>query len=88
MPTNVYGLRDDYVTDDSHVVPALERRICDAVMIQDYTVEIWGTGKPITKFIHSDDLASAVVDIFEDDTVSGVINAGTGYEVSIKFLLN
>ena len=86
MPTNVYGLRDDYVTEDSHVVPALVRRISDAAKNNDHTVEIWGSGKPVREFIHSDDLARAVVDIFENDKVSGVINAGTGDEISIKNL--
>lgn len=86
MPTNVYGLRDDYVTDDSHVIPALVRRISDATRSQAATVEIWGSGKPIREFIHSDDLASAVIEVFENETVSGVINAGTGDEISIRGL--
>jgi GDP-L-fucose synthase len=86
MPTNVYGLRDDYVTDDSHVIPALVRRISDAAKNNSQTVEIWGSGKPLREFIHSDDLASAVVDVFENDTVSGLMNIGTGDEISIKDL--
>ncbi len=86
MPTNVYGLRDDYVTDDSHVIPALVRRISDAAKNNSPTVEIWGSGKPLREFIHSDDLASAVVDVFENDTVSGLMNIGTGDEISIKDL--
>lgn len=86
MPTNVYGLRDDYVTDDSHVIPALVRRISDAAKDNSPTVEIWGSGKPLREFIHSDDLATAVVDVFENDTVLGLINIGTGDEISIKDL--
>ncbi len=86
MPTNVYGLRDDYVTDDSHVIPALVRRISDAATNNSPTVEIWGSGKPLREFIHSDDLASAVVDVFENDMVSGLMNIGTGDEISIKDL--
>lgn len=86
MPTNVYGLRDDYVTEDSHVIPALVRRISDAAKKDSPTVEIWGSGKPLREFIHSDDLASAVVDVFENDGVSGLLNIGTGDEISIKDL--
>lgn len=86
MPTNVYGLKDDYATDDSHVIPALVRRIGDAAKNTASSVEIWGSGEPIREFIHSEDLASAVVDVFESDKVGGLINIGTGEEIRIKEL--
>lgn len=86
MPANVYGIRDDYTTEDSHVIPALVRRISDAAANNSPTVTIWGSGRPLREFIHADDLASAVVDIFESETDFDLINIGTADEITIKDL--
>lgn len=86
MPTNVYGVRDDFTSDNSHVVPALVRRINDAATSGQKKVEIWGSGQPIREFIHVNDLARAIVDIFVDNNISGMVNVGTSEEISIKDL--
>lgn len=86
MPTNVYGLRDDFSSDNSHVIPALIRRINEAVKCGNDQVLIWGSGKPLREFIHSDDLAKAVVEVLLNENINGFVNIGTGEEISIKNL--
>lgn len=87
MPTNVYGSKDNFLNDDSHVLPALIRKIRTAKETDARTVELWGTGSPQREFIHSTDLASAVVFILSQMPISeSLVNIGTGYELSIKDL--
>lgn len=86
MPTNVYGLNDNFATDDSHVIPALVRRINQAVEQKAQTVDIWGSGRPIREFIHSDDLATAIIHLLSEENLKGMVNIGTGEQVSIKEL--
>ena len=59
MPTNLYGTGDNYDTQNSHVVPALIKKFCEAVKNSDKIVTCWGSGKPLREFLHVDDLASA-----------------------------
>ena len=86
MPTNVYGLNDNFTSDDSHVIPALVRRINQAVEQNAQTVDIWGSGRPIREFIHSDDLAKAIVHLITSEDLNGLVNIGTGEQVSIREL--
>ena len=59
MPTNLYGPRDNFDYENSHVIPALLRKFYDAIDEKKDFVEVWGTGKPMREFLHVDDLCSA-----------------------------
>ncbi|PSN10288.1 GDP-fucose synthetase [filamentous cyanobacterium CCT1] len=86
MPTNLYGLNDNFDLANSHVLPALMRKFHEAKVNGDPTVTVWGTGTPLREFLYVDDLADALV--FLMNTYNGVdfVNVGTGQEVSIKEL--
>jgi len=86
MPTNVYGDRDNFRNDDSHVMPALIRRILLAKKDNQKEVVVWGSGNPMREFVHADDLARALKLILEKYHNPGPINVGGTEEVSIKTL--
>jgi GDP-L-fucose synthase len=86
MPTNLYGPGDNYHLDNSHVVAALIRRIYDAKTIAAPRVVIWGTGTPLREFLHVEDLADAAVFLMRQYNDEGLINVGSGQEVSIAEL--
>jgi len=86
MPTNIYGPGDNFHPEDSHVVPALLRRIHEAKERGDREVVIWGSGSPLREFLYSDDLARAIVFLAEYYDADDIINVGSGEEVSIKEL--
>ena len=86
MPTNLYGPGDNFSPTGSHVLPAMVRRFHEAVRDGAREVVCWGTGTPRREFLHSDDVASAVLFLLEhyDDPVP--INIGVGEDVSIREL--
>ena len=86
MPTNIYGPGDNFHPEDSHVVPALLRRIHEAKERGDREVVIWGSGSPLREFLYSDDLARAIIFLAEHYDADDIINIGSGEEVSIKEL--
>ncbi|MEG2942572.1 MAG: GDP-L-fucose synthase, partial [Thermomonas sp.] len=86
MPTNLYGPGDNYHPENSHVVPALIRRIHEAKQRGDEEVVIWGTGMPRREFLHVDDLADAAVFLMRRYFGEDIINVGSGEEVSIMEL--
>jgi len=86
MPTNLYGTNDNYHPENSHVLPALIRRIVLAKNNFESSVTIWGTGNPRREFLHVDDLADACFFLLENFNENGVINIGCGNDVSIKEL--
>ena len=86
MPTNLYGTNDNYHPENSHVLPALIRRIVLAKKNNDPTVKIWGPGTPKREFMHVDDLANACYFLLQNYNVQGLVNIGCGREVSIKEL--
>lgn len=83
MPTNLYGPNDNYDLQKSHVIPALLRKFHEAKILQQPSVTIWGTGKPLREFMHVDDLANACVFLMSNFNSEGFINVGTGEEISI-----
>lgn len=83
MPTNIYGYRDNYHPDHSHVLPALIRRFHEAKISGKKEVIIWGTGKPLREFLFADDLADACYFLMKSYEDSALINVGTGEEVTI-----
>jgi GDP-L-fucose synthase len=86
MPTNLYGTNDNYHPENSHVLPALIRRIVLAKKNNDKTVTIWGSGTPRREFLHVDDLANACFFLLQNYDEQGLVNIGCGTDVSIKEL--
>lgn len=86
MPTNLYGINDNYHPENSHVLPALIRRFHEAKVNNLSEVVVWGTGSPLREFMFADDLADACVFLMENHNESGWTNIGTGDEFSIKQL--
>lgn len=86
MPTNLYGYNDNYHPQNSHVLPALIRRFHEAKEQNIDTVTIWGTGSPKREFLFADDLAEACYFLMQTYDEPGLINIGTGKDLSIKEL--
>ena len=86
MPTNLYGPNDNYDLANSHVLPALIRKFHEAKERGDSEVVVWGSGNPKREFLHADDLADACVFLMETYNEPGLINIGTGKDISIKEL--
>ena len=86
MPTNLYGTNDNYHPDNSHVLPALIRRIVLAKKNNETNVIVWGTGTPRREFLHVDDLAEACYFLLQNYNEHGLVNIGCGTDVSIKEL--
>lgn len=86
MPTNLYGTNDNYHPENSHVLPALIRRIVLGKKNNEPNVTIWGTGTPRREFLHVDDLADACYFLLQNYNEKGLMNIGCGNDVSIKEL--
>ena len=86
MPTNLYGLNDNYHPQNSHVLPALIRRFHEAKEQNAVEVVIWGTGSPMREFLYADDLAEACYYLMQNYNEPGLVNIGTGEDLSIKNL--
>ena len=86
MPTNLYGPNDNYNLQNSHVIPALIRKIIDAKDNNLPTVEIWGTGTPLREFLHVDDLADACFFLMHNYEERPFVNIGVGHDLSITQL--
>ena len=96
MPTNLYGINDNYDLNNSHVLPALIRKIHEAKIQNMRNVTIWGTGRPKREFLLSDDLADSLIFLMNldknkfDDLVNAnnlpLLNVGSGEEISIHNL--
>jgi len=86
MPTNLYGINDNYHPENSHVLPALIRRFHEAKINNLPEVVVWGTGSPKREFLFADDLADACVYLMQNYNDYGWINIGSGEEVSIAEL--
>ncbi|MHB8207693.1 GDP-L-fucose synthase [Mucilaginibacter sp.] len=86
MPTNLYGLNDNYHPQNSHVLPALIRRFHEAKEQNTAEVIIWGTGSPKREFLFADDLAEACYYLMQNYNEPGLVNIGTGEDLSIKEL--
>ena len=95
MPTNLYGINDNFHPENSHVIPALMRRFHEAKVNNDAEVKVWGTGKAMREFLYVDDMAQASLFVLELDEKNyksntkpmlSHINVGTGKDVTIKEL--
>jgi GDP-L-fucose synthase len=86
MPTNLYGPRDNFDLETSHVLPAMIRKFHDAKINGHQTVRLWGTGNPMREFLYVEDLAEAVLYAVEHDLEESLYNIGTGKDITIKEL--
>jgi len=93
MPTNLYGMNDNFHPENSHVIPALMRRFHEAKEAGESEVVVWGTGTPMREFLYVDDMAAASVYVMELDhskyqantqPMLSHINVGTGVDCTIK----
>ncbi len=84
MPTNLYGINDNYDLEKSHVIPGLIARMDLAIKNGDKEFKVWGTGKPRREFLYVDDMARACLHVLNiEGEVPNLINIGTGVDVSI-----
>ena len=95
MPTNLYGIGDNYDLENGHVIPALMRRFHEAKLKNETSVIVWGTGEPKREFLYVDDMAEASISVMNLDKSTynlhtqpmlSHINVGCGYEVTIREL--
>ena len=86
MPTNLYGVNDNFHPENSHVLPALIRRFHEAKLANVESITIWGTGTSRREFLHSSDLAEAVLFLMENYDDSEIVNVGCGKDQTIKEL--
>lgn len=86
MPTNLYGINDNYHPENSHVLPALIRRFHEAKVSGLDEVVIWGSGSPKREFLFADDLAEACLFLMEEYSSKEIVNIGCGEDLSIKEL--
>jgi GDP-L-fucose synthase len=86
MPTNLYGTNDNYHPENSHVLPALIRRMVLAKKNDEPSVAIWGTGTSRREFMHVDDLANACLFLLQNYNEEGLVNIGWGEDLTIKEL--
>ncbi|MDB4655335.1 GDP-L-fucose synthase [Flavobacteriales bacterium] len=88
MPTNLFGVGDNYHPQNSHVLPALIRKFHSAKENNHSEVELWGSGTPRREFLYADDLASACVFLIQNHNGSEPVNVGVGEDISIAHLAN
>jgi len=86
MPTNLYGINDNFDLNSSHVLPALVRKFHEAKVNNAPEVELWGTGKPLREFLFVDDLADALMHLMQHYSAETHVNVGTGEDISIHDL--
>ena len=86
MPTNLYGPGDNFDLSSSHVLPALIAKAHKAKIENASTLKVWGSGNPLREFLFVDDLATACLHLLTLKNAPGIINIGSGYEISIRDL--
>lgn len=86
MPTNLYGPGDNFGLTNSHVLPALMRKMHEAKITNAETVEIWGTGKALREFLYIEDMADGCIFLLENYDGADFVNLGTGKELTIREL--
>lgn len=84
MPTNLYGINDNYHPENSHVPAALIRRFHEAKLAKAPTVIVWGSGTPRREFLYADDAADACIFVMKHYSEVGFLNIGTGADLTIR----
>ncbi|HEG42713.1 MAG TPA: GDP-L-fucose synthase [Phycisphaerales bacterium] len=87
LPVNLYGPRDNFRPDSSHVIPAIIKKCVDAIDSGADSIECWGTGSASREFIYADDAAEGILLATEHYNESDAVNIGAGFEITIKDLI-
>ena len=87
LPVNLYGQRDNFDLESSHVIPALIRKCIEAAKRNDDHIVVWGTGKPTREFLYVEDAAEGILLAAEKYNWSEPVNLGSGMEISIRDLV-
>lgn len=87
LQVNLYGPRDNFDPESSHVIPALIKKCCDALELNEKEIVVWGTGKPTREFLYVEDAARGILAAAEKYNKSEPVNLGSGIEISIKDLV-
>lgn len=87
MPVNLYGPRDDFDLETSHVIPAIIRKCVEARERGDDSITAWGTGEPTREFLYVEDAADGILTATERHNLSNPVNLGSGMEISIRKLI-
>jgi nucleoside-diphosphate-sugar epimerase len=88
LPVNLYGPRDEFDPQRSHVIPALIKKVFDAKSKDKNYITVWGTGNPTREFLYVEDCAEAIILATERYNKSEPVNIGSNMEISIKNLIN
>ncbi|MCQ4333136.1 GDP-L-fucose synthase [Natronomonas sp. F2-12] len=88
LPVNLYGPRDDFDLETSHVIPAIIRKCIEARERGNDAITAWGTGEPTREFLYVKDAAEGILDATERYNASDPVNLGSGEEISIRKLIN
>lgn len=86
IPTNIYGVNDNFDLTTAHVIPAITKKFHDTKIRNETSVTLWGTGEAYREFLYVDDLADACIFLMNNYNDSEIINVGTGKDLSIKKL--
>ena len=86
LQVNLYGPRDNFNPESSHVIPALIKKCCDAIEEKKDEIVVWGTGSPTREFLYVEDAAQGILLAAEKYNKSDPVNLGSGFEISIKDL--
>ncbi len=86
MPTNLYGLGDNYDANNSHVLPAMIRKCHEAKLRGDPVLTLWGTGKPRRELLYADDMANACVLLMQTQSTPSLVNIGSGEDMTVQSL--
>jgi GDP-L-fucose synthase len=86
MPTNIYGINDNFHPNNSHVIPALIEKIYNGFSKNKKSIKLWGTGKALRDFLYVDDVARAILLLTKHYNKNELVNVGSGKEITIKLL--
>ena len=87
LPVNLYGIEDNFNPQSSHVIPALIKKVYDAIATGEKKLYVWGDGSPTREFLYSEDAARGIVMATQSYDKTEPVNLGTNYEISIKNLV-
>ena len=88
LPVNLYGPGDNFDPDSSHAIPALIKKCVDAIENNEREIVVWGTGKPTREYLYAEDAAEGIILATEKYNKPEPVNLGSGFEISIKDLVN